>query len=244
MKLWNRNSVRCLLLVLAATCVVAQQPEIIDRIIATVNHTPVLLSEWEDSVRYEAFSRGRPPQSFSEEERQAVLSRLIDRVLLLQQMQADYSPTADEVNARVLEIRKQLHVESSEQDWHRLLEQYGMTPQELANAAENQMKIMRFVDLRLRPTIRVTREDIDQYYRETLVPDLKKAGVEPQPEEQLTPRIRELLIQQHMDAVLEDWLVNLRSQSEIHFTLENGTRSKTPPSSAKAAESDSHTPKQ
>jgi peptidyl-prolyl cis-trans isomerase SurA len=227
MNRWIKNSLPWFFLLLVAGNVAGQDTRTIDRIIATVNRTPVLLSEWEDGVRFEAFSRGRPPLSFSEEERRAALTRLIDRVLLLQQMQADYSPTDDEVKARVLEIRKQLGIENDEA-WRKLLQEYGMTDRELVAAAENQMKIMRFVDLRLRPTIRVTREDIDQYYRETLVPDLKKAGVEPQPEDQLVPRIRELLVQQRMEAVLEDWLVNLRSQSEIHFTLESGPPSAKP----------------
>ena len=230
-----RNSV-ILVLLLVSGKIFAQQGETIDRIIATVNRSPVLLSEWVDGVRFEAFSRGRPPETFSEEERQAALTRLIDRVLLLQQMQADYSPTDDEVRARVLEIRKQLGVENSDVVWRQLLAQYGMTASELAADVENQMTIMRFVDLRLRPTIRVDRQDIDQYYRETLVPELKKSGVEPQPEEQMIGRIRELLVQQRMDAVLEDWLVNLRSQSEIHYTTESGAQTDTPPASPKHSE--------
>ena len=230
-----RNSVMLLLLLVSGN-IFAQQAETIDRIIATVNRSPVLLSEWVDGVRFEAFSRGRPPESLSEEERQAALTRLIDRILLLQQMQADYSPTDDEVKARVLEIRKQLGVENSDVVWRQLLAQYGMTAGELAADVENQMTIMRFVDLRLRPTIRVDRQDIDQYYRETLVPELKKSGVEPQPEEQMIGRIRELLVQQRMDAVLEDWLVNLRSQSEIHYTTESGTQTDTPPTSPRSSE--------
>jgi parvulin-like peptidyl-prolyl isomerase len=231
MKRMTKNSLLGLLLTVLAMHVFSQEPQTIDRIIATVNRTPVLLSEWEDGVRFEAFSRGRPPQSFNEEEKQAALTRLIDRVLLLQQMQADYSPTPEEVSARILEIRKELGVENSDLVWQQLLAQYGMTANELKAAVENQMKIMRFVDLRLRPTIRVDRSDIDQYYRETLVPELKKSGVEPQPEEQVQARIRELLVQQRMDAVLEDWLVNLRSQTEIHFTTETGSPSSTAPPS-------------
>ncbi len=237
-----RNSVMLLLLLVSGN-IFAQQAETIDRIIATVNRSPVLLSEWVDGLRFEAFSRGRPPESFSEEERQAALTRLIDRMLLLQQMQADYSPTDDEVKARVLEIRKQLGVENSDVVWRQLLAKYGMTAGELAADVENQMTIMRFVDLRLRPTIRVDRQDIDQYYRETLVPELKKSGVEPQPEEQMIGRIRELLVQQRMDAVLEDWLVNLRSQSEIHYTTESGTQTDTPPASLKNSETTRLQPK-
>lgn len=235
MKRALRNSVLPVLL-LASWSLFAQQAETIDRIIATVNRSPVLLSEWVDGVRFEAFSRGRLPETFSEEDRQAALTRLIDRVLLLQQMQADYSPSDDEVRARVLEIRKQLGVENSDVVWQQLLAQYGMTASELTADIENQMTIMRFVELRLRPTIRVDRQDIDQYYRETLVPEQKKSGVEPQPEEQMIGRIRELLLQQRMDAVLEDWLANLRLQSEIHYTTESGTKTDTPPASTKSSE--------
>lgn len=219
------------------------QSETIDRIIATVNHRPVLLSEWEDGLRFEAFSQGRLPQTFTPEDCNAVLTRLIDRVLLLQQMQADYSPSTEEINARVVEIRKQLGVENSDLVWHQLLAQYGLTPMDLQSAVANQMLIMRFVDLRLRPTIRVDRQDIDQYYRDTLLPEMKKAGTEPQSEEQLTPRIRELLVQQRMDAVLDDWLANLRAQSEIHFTTETGEPSSKPAVQPGSSESLMQVPK-
>jgi hypothetical protein len=217
-----------LVLLFSGRTLVCQQTETIDRIIATVNRTPVLLSEFEDSLRFEAFSQGRLPQRFTDDERKAVLTRLVDRVLLLQQMQADYSPTPDEVTARVLDIRKQLGVENSDVVWRQLLMQYGIDERELVSGVESQMKIMRFVELRLRPTIRVDRPDIDQYYRDKLLPDLKKSGLEPQPEEQLAPRIREILVQQRMDAVLEDWLTNLRSQSEIHYTTESVVPTATP----------------
>jgi hypothetical protein len=36
-------------------------------------------------------------------------------------------------------------------------------------------------------------------------------------------------VQQRMDAVLDDWLVNLRSQTEIHFATDTGNPSATPP---------------
>jgi hypothetical protein len=56
-------------------------------------------------------------------------------------------------------------------------------------------------------------------------------------------RIRELLVQQRMDAVLEDWLVNLRSQSEIHYTTESGAQTDTPPASLKSSKTTQLKPK-
>ena len=62
-----------------------------------------------------------------------------------------------------------------------------------------------------------------------MAPTVRKTGKEPEPLDRLRPRVRELLVQRQMDAVLEDWLVNLRSQSEIHITSETGDAEKPAP---------------
>ncbi len=206
------------LVMLSAVVAFGQEVQTIDRIVATVNHQPVLQSEWEDGLRFEGFLQGRPPDSFTPEEREQALNRLIDRVLLAQQMQADYSATPQELADRKDEIRTQLQGAESEKGWHEMLERYGLTEPAFNEALENQLTVMRFVGLRLRPSVHVSREDIEDYYNQTLVPAVKKAGRAPEPLEQLRPRIRELLVQKQMDSVLEDWLANLRSQSEIHIT--------------------------
>ena len=77
--------------------------EVIDRIVATVNGHIILLSDWEDSLRYEAFSAGRPLDSITTEDRKAALDRLIDQELLREQQPAADSPHAapEEVARRV-----------------------------------------------------------------------------------------------------------------------------------------------
>ncbi len=206
------------LMMLSAVAGHGQEVQTIDRIVATVNHKPVLQSEWEDGLRFEGFLQGRPPETFTPEERTQALNRLIDRVLLAQQMQADYSASPQELADRKDEIRAELQGAESEKGWHELLARYGLTEAAFNAALENQLTVMRFVELRLRPSVRVSREDVEDYYNQTLMPAVKKSGKEPEPLEELRPRIRELLVQKQMDAVLEDWLANLRTQSEIHVT--------------------------
>jgi len=208
---------------------VGQEAQTIDRIVATVNHQPVLQSEWEDGLRFEGFLQGRPPETFTPEERRQALNRLIDRVLLAQQMQADYSASPQELADRKDEIRAELQGAESEKGWHELLARYGLTETAFNAALENQLTVMRFVELRLRPSVRVSREDIDDYYNQSLAPAVKKSGKEPEPLQELRPRIRELLVQKQMDTVLEDWLANLRTQSEIHITTENSDAEKSAP---------------
>ncbi len=217
------------IVLLSSIVLLAQEAQTIDRIVATVNHQPVLQSEWEDGLRFEGFLQGRPPESFTPQEREQALNRLIDRVLLAQQMQADYSATPQELADRKDEIRTQLQGAESEKGWQEMLARYGLTEAIFNAALENQLTVMRFVELRLRPSVRVGRDDIEDYYNQTLVPAVKKAGREPEPLEQLRPRIRELLVQKQMDSVLEDWLSNLRSQSEIHITTESGDAEKSAP---------------
>ena len=52
-----------------------------------------------------------------------------------------------------------------------------------------------------------------------LLPDLEKAGVNVVTLEEVSPRIRELLVQQHMDELLDAWLHNLRQQTPVQSTI-------------------------
>ena len=203
---------------LTASSMPAQTGETIDRIVATVIKQPLLMSDVDENLRMEAFLEGRQPTSLSPEERKAVLNRLIDRQLLLQQMQADYSPTEEEVKQKVALIREQLKLAGNDEAWQKALTVWGLSPADVEAFVRTQLQVMRFVDLRLRPTIRVDEQAIEAYYRDSLVPEVRKSGAEPEPLPQLRPKIRELLVQQKMDGVLESWLSNLRTQSEVHIT--------------------------
>jgi len=67
----------------------------------------------------------------------------------------------------------------------------------------------------LRPNVRIQDAEVQAYYQSRVVPDLKQTGAKMVPLEQVAPNIRELLVQQHMDEVLDAWLHNLRQQSHI-----------------------------
>ena len=68
--------------------------EVIDRIVATVNGHVVLQSDWEDALRYEAFSSGHPLDHLTAEDRKSALDHLIDQELLREQLRAPDSPHA------------------------------------------------------------------------------------------------------------------------------------------------------
>ena len=129
--------------------------EVIDRIIATVNGHVILQSDWDEALCYEALLTNRPLAQFTEDDRRAVLDRLIDQELLREQMKsADFPHATDaEVAARVADARKQYPQAVIDEAWRSLLAQYHLTEKDLFAHVRQQIDVMRLVDARLRPAV-------------------------------------------------------------------------------------------
>src|SRR5580704_18232302 len=97
--------------------------QVIDRIIATVNGHIILQSDWDEALCYEALLTNRTLAQFTDDDRRAVLDRLIDLELLRGQMKsADFiHATETEVSARVADARKQYPQATSAEAWDALL---------------------------------------------------------------------------------------------------------------------------
>lgn len=191
--------------------------EVIDRIVATVNGHIILLSDWEDSLRFEAFSSGRPLDRFTAEERKAVLDRLIDRELLGEQLRAAdiQHASAEDVAGRVAEIRKQYPEAETELGWKAVLDRYRLSEDSLKSRVATELDLMRLVDARLRPTVTVDSKSIESYYNQELLPQLRQSGAQNVPLAEVTSKIKELLTQKKISQLLITWLQSLRAGSQI-----------------------------
>jgi hypothetical protein len=191
--------------------------EVIDRIVATVNGQIILLSDWEDSLRFEAFSSGHPLDRFTAEERKAVLDRLIDRELLREQLHAAdiQHASAEEVAQRVAEIRKQYPEAEAELGWRAVLDRYRLNEDGLKSRVATELDLMRLVDARLRPTVNVDSKSIESYYNQELLPQLRQSGAQNVPLAEVTSKIKELLTQKKISQLLITWLQSLRAGSQI-----------------------------
>jgi hypothetical protein len=200
--------------------------EVIDRIVATVNGHIILLSDWEDSLRFEAFSSGRSLDRFTVEERKSVLDRLIDQELLREQLRsADIQhPSADEVAQRVSEIRSQYPEAETDLGWRAVLDRYRLNEEGLKARVATEMDLMRLVDARLRPTVTVDSKSIESYYNQELLPQLRQSGAQNVPLAEVTSKIKELLTQKKISQLLITWLQNLRAGSDIRAeALQDGS---------------------
>jgi hypothetical protein len=202
--------------VLLAIALPARAGDVLDRIVATVNRQIILQSEWRDAVRFEAFVGGRVLDQVQATDRKAALDHLIDQELLLEQMRTSGFPHAsgEDVEKRIQEIRKQYAAES-EAGWQATLGRYGLTEAELKRRVGLQVDLMGLVDARLRPNVIIDSKNIESYYNQELLPQLRQSGVGQVPLAEVTPKIKEVLIQQKMNQMLIAWLQDLRSGSKI-----------------------------
>jgi hypothetical protein len=201
--------------------------EVIDGVIATVNRKPILQSEWDDVVRYEAFMQQKPLKAVTEGDRVSALERLIDRRLLESQMTdaSLFAPSRDEVRVSVAKLREQIPGAKDDQAWQKMLASYGFKERDIEASLRSETQMMNFIEVRLRPSIHVQPEEVEAYYRAQVLPDMEKVGIKVVTLQELEPKIRELLVQQHIDQLLDAWLHNLRQQTPVHSSIPLPTQS-------------------
>ena len=218
-----RQKIQCAILWLAVLSLVgnAGAGEVVDRIVASVNQQVVLESELQVSIAYQCLANHSSCLPLGSAERDAALNRLIEQKLLQQQMR-DAQPqfNMQKVAQRVEELKEELTSGGKKKEdlqglWMQALEKYGLTQADVEREVEFQEAVLRFVDARFRPRIRIEEGSVERYYTEMLIPQLKTAGTQVPRLEEVAARIREVLVQQRINEELASWLKTLREQSTI-----------------------------
>jgi hypothetical protein len=203
--------------------VTASQAEVVDRTIAVVNHHLITWSDLDEQMRFEALENGRALKDLEEVQRHEAFEHLVQSRILRDQMQGMPAAQASEVDARVAEIRANWKLEKDDLMWAKALALYGLSALELRELVTDQLEILSFMEFRVRPMVRVTRQEVDEYYSLTLVPQVVAKGQAPEPLEDVSPKIRELLIEQKMNQEMEMWLATLRAQANVQLLWDGVT---------------------
>jgi hypothetical protein len=151
------------------------------------------------------------------------LEQLISRALIQQQIRLEDAqatePSQGEVDARLAEIRREVPACvrqncASEQGWKAFLAAHRLTPERVVSYLRYRVEILRFIEQRFRQGIRITPEEIETYYRQTLSPQYAPGEAIP-PLKDVAPRIEEILLERQVNVLFDDWLNNLRKQGDV-----------------------------
>jgi hypothetical protein len=197
-------------------------PVPIDRVVAIVNDDLILESDVDEERRMAAFlPYSDPAGSFS---RPKAIERLIDRDLIKQQAREQpRKPITDaEVAANLKDLRKDIlackeYKCDTEAGWQRFLADHGFTEAELMKLWRERMETLQFIEDRFRQGIRIPDADVKEYYTKTLLPQYAARHATAPKLDSISDRIREILLQQQVSALLDDWLKALRASGSVRM---------------------------
>jgi parvulin-like peptidyl-prolyl isomerase len=210
------------LLAIPCLSVFAQdQPVTLDRVVAVVNNHAILWSDITDALHLAVLEpRGKEQESPSA---RVALEQLISRTLIEQQIRQEQGseppPLEKDVLARLSELRKELpacvHMQcATEAGWNAFLVANELTDKQVTDYIGRRLGILVFIEKRFRQGIRISQEEVEAYYRDTLLPQYAKGETAPALKD-VAPRIEEILLQEQVNKLFSAWLENLRKQGDV-----------------------------
>jgi peptidyl-prolyl cis-trans isomerase SurA len=195
---------------------------VLDRVVAVVNGDVILESDIDEERRFEEI---QPFRSVQDSTRAKIIERLVDRELILQQ--AALLPE-DQVSDKALDEQiarmrrdipacKQQYRCDTDEGWAKFLGDHGFTAEEFRSRWRQRMQLLKFIEVRFSNGISVSDDAISTYYQKTMLPEYSRRKVTPPPLDTIKQRIEEVLVQQQVSALLEDWLKSLRAQGSVQF---------------------------
>lgn len=197
------------------------QAQVVDRMVAVVNKRVILESELDQATRVEFLMQAKPIARVTSVDRTAVLERLIDRSLLDQQIVNPnmLDPAPEELKSKIEELRQGISGASTDESWKTILAGYGLTQQDVEEQMRSQFRILRFIDLRFRGLVRIDKKEIAAYYQDRFLPEVRKRSA-PEPQlSEVAGKIEQILAEQRIDELLNNWLKTLRAQAHIERML-------------------------
>jgi hypothetical protein len=186
----------------------------IDRLIAAVNGVAITEGDLNLARSLNAIlSYGRNATAAS---RSDEIEKLIDQELMRQELK-NFSMT--EVEESKIKARLQsLHdAFAAKGGLSTLLQQTGLQESELISYVQLEASILKFVDFRFRPFVSVSEADIRTYYEERLTPQLKESKIEKPSLDQISAKIEMILREEKINAVLDQWMKEIRRSSRIEY---------------------------
>jgi hypothetical protein len=197
---------------------------VLDHVVAVIHGDVLLQSDVEEEMHFAALE---PFQvNVGRDTRQKALRRLINRALILQQMKeqqqfninisdADVQKSLEDLRSHLPQCAK--YDCKTEAGWEAFLAANDLTNEEVDAHWKRRLEILRFIDLRFRTGIRISHESIEDYYAKSVVPAFERQHEKAPPLKAVSPRIQEVLLQQQVNGLLQDWLKSLRSEGGVQI---------------------------
>jgi hypothetical protein len=190
--------------------------EILDRIAVSVGSRVITESDIDREIRITAFQNNAKPD-FSPANKRQTAERMIDQTLIRNELEASryLLPSDAEADAALQEEKKRF---ADDNAFRAALVQYGITEDDLKNRLLWQLTLVRFIDVRFRPGVQISDDDIRNYFNDHLRPLLLEQHPRQAPSlDDYRSTVEQTLIEQGANEQVEQWLKEARRRTRIQY---------------------------
>lgn len=190
--------------------------EILDRIAVSVGNRVITEADLSREIRITAFQNNAKPD-FSAANKRQTAERMVDQTLVRSELEASryLLPSSADADAALQDEKSRF---AGDQAYRAALAQYGITEDDLKTHLLWEHTLLRFIDVRFRPGIQITDDDIRKYFDEHLRATAAQAHPGQAPSlDDYRATIEQTLIGQAANRQVEDWLKQARRRTRIQF---------------------------
>ena len=215
---WDKTLVsRASTLLLLFFSTLAIRGEVVDQVAALVEGEVISLSEVRKLVQYKGWEVPEEPQK-RRDLYLTVLDQIINQKLISRQAQQTpgIGISQEEVDIQLQAYQRRF---SSQVQFQENLKSMEMTESDLREVIQRELAVWKFVQNRFEPFIILLPQQIQKYYDETLVPQLRETGAPLPALELVQEQIREILILERTNQEMDRWVRNTRRKAQVKVLL-------------------------
>ncbi len=200
---------------IAFALMAAAHAAVLDRIAVTVGKQVITESDVIRDLRVSAFLDQKPLDLSGEQKRKAA-DRLVDQLLILQEASFSRASLAETEEAKKMLDQIRTSLFASEAEYRDALNRYGISEADVINQLLAGLRAMRFTDLRFRPEVQLSDDELRDRY-EKLAVESRKKGAKVPDFESSREQVEKLLTDERTAQALDRWLGTQRTEIQILY---------------------------
>lgn len=186
---------------------------VVDRVLARIENDVITLSDVRELAAYQRLA-GRKPGTESE-----LLRELIDQWVVTHDAAAAHfaTPPAQQVDREFTALR---NLVGTPEQFAARLRELGLAEDDVRGLVARQIFLDQYLERKFRAVARVQPGEVEKYYDEEFVPQLKGRNQTVPPLDDVRDSITDVLIERDITRRSQQWIDEARRQLDIEYTTE------------------------
>jgi len=187
--------------------------ELIDRVVARIENDVILLSDVRLLSHYQLLVEGKTESDLE------ILDRLIDQWIVRSEANIARTPQPSDADIDRA-VQRLVQGFSSQQDFEARRKLAGLTEADVRRITADQLFLNSYLDSRFRPTVQISEQAIQDFYKNSLLPRAQSRGATPPAFDTAHDFIQEALVQRGINEQADKWLKESHARLRVTKMLE------------------------